>query len=156
MPKRNWKRHRATSLVGAFRDCKDFALDQHSRSVPRIAELSGQSEDSLYKWLANGRMPAILIPVFEMACGCSYVTEFLAASANRLVIAMPKGRTSTSADLVDLPASFAEALKLLSNFYAGKADEVSTQEALKVHLEQVAWHHSNVGKHANPELEFEA
>ena len=69
---------------------------------------------------------------------------------------IPKGRTSTGADLVELNASFAEALKLLSDFYAGKADEAQTQEALKAHLEQVAWHHHNVASHANPELEFEA
>ncbi|MEG0920291.1 MAG: hypothetical protein RSD57_00065 [Comamonas sp.] len=156
MSKRNWKKHRSTSLIGAIRDCKDFALDVHGRSVARIADLSGQTEDCLYKWNANGRMPSIVIKPYELACGCSFITEFLAASSDRLVIDMPKGRTSSPSDLVDLSTTFSQAFKLLNDFYQGKANQEETQASIKLHLEQFAWHHRNVGSHATPELEFGA
>ena len=156
MSKRDWKRVRANSMVHALRLCKEFAQDRKQLSVERIADCMGVTHDSLYKWLATGRMPACLVPTYELACGCSFVSTWLAAGSGRIVLDIPKGRTSTGADLVELNASFAEALKLLSDFYAGKADEAQTKEALKAHLEQVTWHHHNVATHTNPELEFEA
>ena len=153
MSKRDWKRVRPNSLVHALRLCKEFAQDRKHLSVERIADVMGVTHDSLYKWLATGRMPACLIPTYELACGCSFVSTWLAAGSGRIVIDLPKGH---SADLAEMPASFGTALKLLADFYAGKADSVDTQAALKTHLEQVAWHHHNVASHANPELEFEA
>ena len=155
MAKRNWKKHRSTSLTSAIRDCKDFALDVHGRSVAHLADLSGQTEDSIYKWMSSGRLPAIVIKPFELACGCSFITDFLAASGDRLVIDMPKGRTVGQSDLVELNTTFAQAFKLLNDFYNGKADQEETQAAIKLHLEQFAWHHHNVATHANPELEFD-
>ena len=156
MPKRDWKRARPNSLVHALRLCKEFAQDRSNLSVERIADRMGTTHDSLYKWLATGRMPACLVPTYELACGCSFVSTWLAAGSGRIVLDLPKGRTVADADLVEMNASFGTALKLLADFYAGKADGAATQDALKTHLEQVAWHHHNVASHANPELEFEA
>ena len=155
MAKRNWKKHRSTSLTSAIRDCKDFALDVHGRSVAHLADLSGQTEDSIYKWMSSGRLPAIVIKPYELACGCSFITDFLAASGDRLVIDMPKGRTPSTTDLVEMHTTFSQAFQLLSDFYSGKADAEQTQAAIKLHLEQFAWHHRNVGIHANPQLEFD-
>jgi len=156
MSKRNWKQVRPNSLVHALRLCKEFAQERKHLSVERIADTMGVSHDSLYKWLGTGRIPACLVPAYELVCGCNFASTWLAAGSDRIVIGLPKGRSSSGVDLVELNASFAQALKLLSDFYVGKVDERDTQEALKAHLEQVAWHHHNVASHANPELEFEA
>lgn len=156
MIRRDWKRLRATSMVHALRLCKEFAQAKHNLSVERIADRMGATHDSLYKWLATGRLPAILIPAFELACGCHYVSEWLAASSGRLVVAMPTGRKPEGTELLDMNSSCAAALQLLTAFYAAPADADTevTLSALRLHLEQVAFHHHNVAQYATPELEF--
>lgn len=156
MSRRNWKRVHPASLVEGLRLCKEFAQERKNLSIERIADRMGVSHDSLYKWLATGRLPAILIPAFEHTCGCHFASEWLAASAGKLVIDMPTGRTATQADMVEINSGFAAALQLLTDFYAtpAKADSADTLAALNNHLQQVAWHHANVGQHANPQLEF--
>lgn len=150
------KRLRANSLVHAMRLCKEYAQVKRHLSVERIADRMGTTHDSLYKWLATGRMPAILIPAFELACGCHYVSEWLAASADRLVVEMPTGRKAEGSELLDMNSSCAAALQLLTQFYAAPqaADPEATLAALRLHLEQVAYHHHNVAAYATPELEF--
>ena len=150
------KRQRANSLVHAMRLCKEYAQSKRHLSVERIADRMGATHDSLYKWLATGRMPAILIPAFELACGCHYVSEWLAASADRLVVDMPTGRKAEGTELLDMNSSCAAALQLLTQFYAAPhaADPEATLAALRLHLEQVAYHHHNVAQYATPELEF--
>lgn len=154
MSRRNWKSVRPTSLVHALRLCKEFAQERKRLSVERIADLMGATHDSLYKWLATGRMPANLIPAYEHACGCHFATDWLAATAGRMVIDMPTGRAVGQAELVALNSGFAAALQLLTDFYAGQADPRQTLDALAVHLQQVAWHHANVAHHAEPEFDF--
>lgn len=154
--RRNWKRVRPASLVEALRLCKEFATERHHLSVERIADRMGATHDSLYKWLATGRLPAILIPAYEHACGCHFASAWLAASAGKVVVDMPTGRTATPADMVEFNSGFAAALQLLSDFYAhpGQADPAETLAALTAHLQQVAYHQANMQQHATPELEF--
>ncbi|MFT4190868.1 MAG: hypothetical protein QM617_04995 [Comamonas sp.] len=156
MPRRNWKQVRPASLLEALRLCKDFALERRRLSVERIAALMGVTHDSLYKWLATGRMPAVLIPPYEHACGIHLVSTWLAASAGKLVIDMPKGRVASTPDLVEVNSGCAAALSLLTAFYANpaQADTAATLDALRLHLEQVAYHHHNVAAATTPELEF--
>ena len=156
MTRRDWKRLRPHSLVHALRLCKEFALERKNLSVELIANRIGVSHDSLYKWLATGRMPAILIPAYELACGCHYVSEWLAASSGALVVPMPTGRKAEGTELLDMNSSCAAALQLLTAFYAAPqaADTEATLAALRLHLEQVAYHHHNVAQYATPELEF--
>ncbi len=156
MTRRDWKRLRPHSLVHALRLCKEFALERKNLSVELIANRIGVSHDSLYKWLATGRMPAVLLPAYELACGCHYATTWLAMSAGKLVIEQPKGKRSTPGDLVEFNTGFAEALQLLGDFHSGKTDADRTLHALERHLEQAAWHHANVATNATPELDFEA
>ena len=156
MSRRDWKRLRATSLVHALRLCKEFAQERHNLSVERIADRMGATHDSLYKWLATGRMPAILIPAYELACGCHYISDWLAASAGRLVVSMPTGRKAEGAELLDMNSSCAAALQLLTTFYSAPTEDgaQATVAALRLHLEQVAYHHANVARYSAPELEF--
>ncbi len=156
MSRRDWKRLRATSLVHALRLCKEYAQARLNLSVERIADRMGTTHDSLYKWLATGRMPAILIPAYELACGCHYVSDWLAASSGRLVVDIPTGRKAGAAELLDINSSCAAALQLLTQFYAAPAaaDTEATLAALRLHLEQVAYHHANVAAYQEPQLEF--
>ncbi len=156
MTRRNWKRVRPNSLVEALRLCKEYAQERQNLSIERIADRMGATHDSLYKWLATGRLPAILIPAYEHACGCAFASEWLATSAGKLVIDMPTGRKVGTADLLAVNSSCAAALQLLTAFYADPtaADTDATLAALRGHLEQVAYHHHNVARYAAPELEF--
>jgi AcrR family transcriptional regulator len=156
MSRRNWKRIRPNSLVEALRLDKEFAQERHNLSVERIADRMGVTHDSLYKWLATGRLPAILLTAYEHACGCHFASEWLASSAGKVVISIPTGRNVTQGDLVELNTGFGAALQLLADYYNAphKADATDTLAALTSHLQQVAWHHANVGQFANPELEF--
>lgn len=156
MSRRNWKRVRPTSLIEALRLCKEFAQERHNLSVERIADRMGVTHDCLYKWLATGRLPAILIPAYEHACGCHFASSWLATSAGKVVVDVPIGRSATPADMVEFNTGFAGVLQLLSDFYAAptEADPTETLAALQAHLQQVVYHHANVQQHANPELEF--
>lgn len=156
MTRRNWKLARPASMVEALRLCKEFAQDKKNLSIERIADLMGVTHDSLYKWLATGRLPSILIPAYELACGCNFASAWLVTSAGKLVIDMPRGRKASTADVVDVNTSCAAALALLTAFYAKPdgADTEATLAALRHHLEQVAYHHANVASYTTPELDF--
>lgn len=157
MTRRNWKRARPNSLTAALRLCKEYAQERKNLSVEGIADRMGVSHDVLYKWLGSGRMPAMLLPAYEVVCGAHFASAWLASCAGKLVIDMPAGRTATPADMVALNSGFAQALQLLTDFYSqpGRTDPADTLAALHQHLQQVAWHHANVSNHATPELEFE-
>ena len=156
MSRRNWKQLRANSLVHALRLCKEFAQERHNLSVERIADRMGVTHDSLYKWLGTGRMPANLVLTYEMVCGCHFVTDWYAGAAGRLVVPMPTGRTVAEPELLAVNSSCAAALALLTKFYADptSTDTDATLDALRVHLEQVAFHHHNVARYAAPQLEL--
>ncbi len=156
MTRRNWKQARPSSAIDSLRLCKEYAQDKKNLSVERIADRMGVTHDSLYKWLATGRMPAILIPAFEHVCGCNFVSVWFVTSAGKLVIDMPTGRVGTPEALMAVNTSCAAALQLLTAFYAMPqgADTEETLAALRTHMEQVAFHHHNVASYATPELEF--
>ena len=157
MTRRNWKNVRPNSLVHALRLCKEFAQERQNLSVERIADRMGVSHDSLYKWLATGRLPAILIPAYELACGTHFASIWLATNANKLVIDMPTGRRAAGTELLDMNSSCAAALQLLTAFYAApqSCDTEATLAALRLHMEQVGYHHANVQQFSTPELDFQ-
>lgn len=157
MTRRNWKLARPASMVEALRLCKEFAQEKKNLSIERIADLMGASHDSLYKWLANGTLPLIRLPSYELACGCNFASIWLVTSAgNKLVIDMPRGRKGSTADVMEVNTSCAAALALLTAFYADPTPEnaEATQTALRTHMEQVGYHHDNVASYATPQLEF--
>jgi hypothetical protein len=156
MTRKNWKRVIPKSATEAIRFGLMRAKEEKNLSTEGVSNHMGQSHDSMYKWAATGRMPAILIPAFELACGCNFVSTWLATSAGKLVVDMPTGRTATQADMVELNSGFAAALQLLTNFYADPAhcDAAQTLAALTCHLQQVAYHQHNVAQYTHPELDF--
>lgn len=156
MSRRNWKRYQPATLRDALKGCKDYAQERHNLSVERIAERMGLEDHwALYKWIANGRMPLVLLPAFQHACGIDLATRWLAASGHKLLVDMPTGRQATAADMVALNTGFAQALQLLTTFYTdGHQSPTETLDALRNHLEQVAYHQHNVAQYATPELDF--
>jgi hypothetical protein len=147
---------RPASVTEALRLSKEFALERQNLSVERIADRMGASHDSLYKWLANGTLPLIKLPAFELACGCHLASEFLAIAAGKVLVDLPTGRSGKPADMVELNTGFAQALQMLTDFYTHPAqmDAAEVAAALTRHLQEVAHHRANVAQCANPELDF--
>jgi len=153
MSRRNWKKVRANSLRHAMELCLEFAREKQNLSVDRVADLMGlPSKWTLYKWLENGRIPAVLIRPFEHACGADYMTLYIAASSNRLVIDIPNGRKATNAEVNELQGSFSDAMGLLIRFYQGQSAAEDTITALNHVMGGIAWHSENVSKSQTPEL----
>lgn len=153
MAQRNWKKVQPTSLSHAQELCLEHARVKLNRSSDNVADLMGiPNKWNLYKWLENGRMPAILIRPFEAACGIDFMTQYLAASCHKLMIDIPTGRKASAKKVNDVQGSFAEAMNHLINFYNhdGEADE--TLAALSRVMGDIAWHRENVKKSASPEL----
>lgn len=153
--RRDWKRVVPASLIEAFRLCKDYAKEKRNLSVERIAELMAVTPDALYKWLATGRMPAILIPAYEHICGIDFVSRHLAASAGRLVLEMPTGRSVKPSDVQELQELLNAAVGGILEFASGKADAAEVLVAIERSMGGLAWHRTNIEKHQQPELELE-
>ncbi len=154
MSSRIWKRIQPNSLRDAMRLCKDYAHEKKNYSVERIADLMGITADLLYKWLANGRMPAASIPLYEHVCGINFVTRWLAASTGHLMIAIPSGRNASAQDMQQLQEVINTAVGKLLQFYGGKAVADETLAAIQQGMEGLAWHKGNVEKHLQPEFQF--
>jgi type 1 glutamine amidotransferase len=151
---RNWKRIQPHSLRDALRLCKDHALEKKNYSVGRIADLMGITEDLLYKWMANGKLPASYIPAYEHICGINFVTRRLAASTGHLMISMPTGRAIKAEDVHALQETLNTAVGKLIQFHGGKADAADVLAAILQGMEGLAWHKGNVEKHLQPEFLF--
>jgi hypothetical protein len=135
--------------------CIDHAREKHNRSVEGIADLMGLANKyTLYKWIESGKLPSISIRPFEHACGCDYVTRYLAHSAAKLLIDIPVGRCAGVEDLQRLTGSCNAAVCVLIDFHKGTKTVEEATAALMVAMEDLAWHRANVQKHAQPELEF--
>ena len=155
MKRRNWKGVQPTSLRKALELCKDHAQDMRRLSVERIAERMGEeSHWTVYGWLRDGSIPARKIVAYEHACGCNYVTRWLAAAEGNLLVPIPTGRTVEGEGVMGMHKSFSVAMEHLVQFYAGRAQAEDTLAALTTLMEDVAWHHGNVGQYHQPALEL--
>ena len=152
--RRNWKNIQPSSLIHALRLCKDYAIERKRLSVERLADLMGVTHDSLYKWLSTGRMPTILIPAYEHACGIQFVTRWLAVSSGKLVIDMPTGKNTTAENIQALQLNINKSVTQLMQFYAGQAEAEETLASIQTALEDLAAHRANVLIHQAPELDF--
>ncbi|MDP2607981.1 MULTISPECIES: hypothetical protein [unclassified Oceanobacter] len=155
MAKRNWKREQPRSLKHAMELCVDHAKSVKNLSVERIADLIGiTSQYTLYKWLDEARMPALMIRPFEHACGVSFVTQYLAASDYQLLVPMPKAKAAKDTDLMALQQSFSQAVTVLAAFYMGNESGESASAELARHMAEVASHRVRVERMGSPELEL--
>jgi len=156
MNRRRWKNAQPTSLRHAMELCKDFAKEAHNKGVERIADEMGVTDHwSVYKWLQTGRMPANFILPYERACGCDFVTRWIAASSGRLTIAVPTGRKCTAQDTQALQEMLTTATGKLLAFYANNCEADETLAAIQAAMEGLAWHRGNVSQTQQPQLELE-
>lgn len=155
MKKRNWKTVQPSSIRQALEGSLEFAKERHNLSVERIAERMGQANHwALYKWISEGRMPAVLIPAFEHVCGINLVSRWLASTGGKLLVDMPTGRTCDAQEMHELQAVLNTAAGALIAFYQGHADADATLAAIQTGLTGLAWHRANVQQHAHPQLEL--
>lgn len=155
MPNRNWK-HPPQSLQEAIEACIEHALRKHRITIERIAADMGLANKwILYKWIESGRLPAVLIRPFELACRCNYVTRWLAHASHHLMIDIPTGRLPASSDLQKVSIATNDAIGALFNFAAGKVEAADVIAAITVSLEQLAYQRENVARVSQPELELE-
>ncbi|MFN3881899.1 MAG: hypothetical protein ACK4L8_10775 [Nitrincola lacisaponensis] len=153
MGRRVWKNERAISLRNGMELNIEYAREKQNRGVERLADLMALSSHfTLYKWLENGRMPALLIPAFEHACGANYVTQYLAQSANRMLVEIPTGRNATHKELNEIGAYTHQVMGMLIDFYEGRCDQQAIESALTNLIEDLAHQRGNVIKHQQPEL----
>jgi hypothetical protein len=155
MKRRSWKNAQPSSIRQAMEWSLEFAKERHNLGVERIAERMGQANHwALYKWLTEGRMPAVLIPAFEHACGIALVSRWLASTSGKLLIDIPAGRTCSAQDMHELQAVLNATIGAVIAFYQGQAEADDTLAALQSGLTSLAWHRSNVQQHANPQLDL--
>lgn len=155
MSPRQWKRAQPINLRDALKMCQQHAKERFNYSIERIAALMGLEDHwALYKWIANGRMPAVLIPAYEQACGINLVTRWLAGSSGKLLIDVPSGRSTSAHDIQSLQAVLHETTGQLMKFYSDDAEASATLASIQAALEELAWHRGNVQQHAHPQLEL--
>ncbi|WP_432719876.1 hypothetical protein R0381_003622 [Jeongeupia wiesaeckerbachi] len=150
--KRSWNRFVAADSTSAIRGCLGYARDHRNLSVEGVADLAGFSHHDLYKYASNGRMPAILIPPFEHACGAHFLSDWLALKAGRLVISVPLGRSTSAKDINALQTVLNDAVGQILAFAAGNTDEHQALSAIHAAMAGLAWHRVNIEKHSQPEL----
>lgn len=152
MTRKRWKPAQPQSMQHAIRLCLDYALHKHNRSVARVAELIGTTEWSVYKWMSEGSIPSVRIRPFEFACDATFVTHYIATSAQKLVIDIPTGRAGSQDELLDLQNQLNTTVSLLTRFYRGEAEAADVLQGITVAMQQLAGHRENVCKHDAPEL----
>jgi hypothetical protein len=152
MTRKRWKPAQPQSMQHAIRLCLDYALHKHNRSVARVAELIGTTEWSVYKWMSEGSIPSVRIRPFEFACDATFVTHYIAASAQKLVIDIPTGRAGNQDELLDLQNQLNTTVSLLTRFYRGEAEAADVLQGITLAMQQLAGHRENVCKHDAPEL----
>lgn len=150
-----WKRRTPTSLRQAVDDSLEYFKESCNGSVERLAERMGYSTHwSLYKDLADLKLRLSQVKAFEHACGIDLITRYYAASSGRISIELPIGRTAGADSINALQVATTEAAGALLRFYSGQLDADETLAKLNAAIQELAWHRVNVGKHAEPELEF--
>lgn len=155
MATRNWKKAVPTSLPHAIELCIEHAKDKQNFSVERIADLIGLANKyTLYKWIESGRLPAISIRALEHACGCDFISRYLAHSAGKLLLDIPTGRKADSEDIQRLQGSCVDAVRALIDFHKGERTADETRGLLTEAMESLAWHRENIAKSEAPEFDF--
>lgn len=156
MSRRNWRTVNPRSLREAIELCKDYALEKHRRSVERIAELAGEeSQWTVYGWLRDGSIPGKKIHAFQHACGCDFITRYLAHSSGLLLVPIPPGRRIDVDDVHRLQSTLNSAVSALLGFATGSMDADQVANEITTAMEALAWHRENAQRSHQPELDLD-
>ena len=156
MTGKNWNRIQPTNLAHAMELCIEFAkANDPLFSVDRLAESLGQQNKwIIYKWMAEGRLPACFIKPWEQRCGINFITRYLVYSEGNLFLKVSPGKKPKHKDINNLQIASSQTLTLLMQFYDGKTTGEETLGALTDVMQSLAWHRNNVGKAVQPEFDF--
>ena len=155
MARRNWNKVQATSLLNAIELCSEYGKEKHNLSVPRIAELMGLANHHiLYKWMAEGKIPATMIRPFENACQTTFISRWISHSAGFLAIKIPAGRKATAKNINDLQRSLVEVATAIMEFHGGNFTQEECVSTLTAAMEDIAWHRLNIEKYDQPDLDL--
>ena len=150
-----WSKAQPTSMCDAIELCLLHADQKLNLNVDRIADLmSLVSHRTLYKWIAEGRIPAIKILPFEHACGINFITRYLAHSGSMLLIPFPTGRKAEHRDINDLSLFMTETVQLLYQHGEGIKSAEETIGQLTRLMEDLAHQRGNIEKEKQPELDL--
>src|SRR3546814_16463613 len=69
---------------------------------------------TVYKWMSEGSIPSRRIRSFEFACGATFLTQYIAISAQKIIIDIPAGRACGESGLLDLQNVLNDAVLLLT------------------------------------------
>ena len=152
MTRKRWKPVQPYSMQHAIRLCLDYARHKHNRSIQQVADLVGTTEWTIYKWMNEGSIPSKRIRPLEFACSATFITHYIAISAQKLVIDIPSGRSSCKDDVLDLQNHVNSAVLLLTQFYRGDIEAADVLQGVTHAMQQLAGHRENVRKHKAPEL----
>ncbi|MCK9987425.1 MAG: hypothetical protein AzoDbin1_03897 [Azoarcus sp.] len=141
------------SLRAAFEMDRDHAK-RHRRSMEHVAELMDETPGNLYKMTENGTMYVSRLLGWAHHTGSDAVVRYLAARLGKVVIDVPPGRATESADVHALQAALNASVGALLGFMSGELDRDACMATLGAGLESLAWHRENVRKSDQPELEF--
>jgi hypothetical protein len=152
---RSWKRLHPASLRQSMEYCLLHAREKRNLSVERVAELMGvPGHWALSKWMENGRIPGVLIPSFEFACGIDFVTRYLAHIGGKLVLTVPPGRPVEAKDVQSLQVLLADLIGKLLAYREGKETAETVCGVLIEGMEALAYQHGQIQKAVQPELDF--
>lgn len=150
-----WSKINPKNMCHAIELCVKYAQDKRNLSVERIADLMGlECHRTLYKWIAEGRIPAIKILAFEHACGIHFITQYQAHSSGMLLIPIPTGRLAEHKEINELSLFMSETVQLLYRHQEGTTSAEDTVGALTKLMESLAYQRGNVEKEQQPELEL--
>ena len=138
MRRLNWKKLYPRSLNHALQMCKELA-GQKRMNVERMADQLGCTPDTLYKWLAEARMPLNQLIRFESVSGAPLVTQYLANSHGYLLVPMPAGKKADQLEMSELTIFTNEVLIALAKCYEGEAEPEATSDKLMHLIEELAF-----------------
>ena len=154
MARTYWKRIVPHNMNHALRLCQQHAAKERNMSTERIADKLRTTADTLYKWIANVRMPVDAIIAYEQACDINFVTQYLAHSQGMLLVPNPTGRKAANKELVDLQLFMTEVSALLIRCHQGDSNSQETIDAIKVLMQDLAFHQKKVEKQEQPQTEL--
>ncbi len=150
--RRNWKREVASSLLNGSDLCIKFAHERNNLSIQHIADLMGENHHTLYKWLAETRMPVKKLIAFEKACGVCFITQYLAHANNKMLVDIPTGRKAEHRSVNELASFTNEVMGMLLGFADGEQNHEEVLKAVTLLMADFAHQRGQIEKNKQPEL----
>ena len=113
-----------SDIRAAMRESLKFAKKEHYLDVADVADRMGLPNAwVLFKWAETGRIPALVIPAFEKACGTALLSRSLAEASGHLVIRARSHPIGSAADWSQVNLLVAQAMAEAAAVVAAPAPE---------------------------------